>query len=303
MKSNPRREVNLGQHRKKTMLEHLKKTKARLLAGKKKRKPFSVPCKITPIKYNGQKVNIHSTFVKGFKTPIVFLTGLGCSQSDFRKALESKQLKGHTILLFDFPGQGTNPRLPPSIPQRFKFTMEELAELTKAMLDHYGLKKVALVGHSMGGIVGRKLAQKHPERIDFFVDVESPLDLSECQRCIKIANARGQEYPKTMTEIAKNYATANKKAEARHSNTFKGASPQSIRKYSESIIREIGKRHPLNELPKGNFAYFAGENNNSPQLKKLKEEGIQVIRIPNSGHFIMEDNPQSFYGKLAQLIG
>lgn len=284
------------------MKERLRKTKARLLVERKQRKPFFIPFKVARVEYKGQMVNVHSTFVKGNKTPLVFLTGLGCSQSDFRKALESRQLKGHAMLLFDFPGQGTNPRLPPAIPQGFRFTMDELAELTKAMLDHYGLGKVVLVGHSMGGVVGRKLVIKHPERVSLFVDIEGPLDLSECQRCIQIAMARREEFPKTISGIVENYTATRKKSDTRYSTTFKGASPFALKKYSESLINEFSERQPLTELPQNRVVYFAGENNNNPRLRVLEQQGIPVKRIPKTGHFVMEDNPASFYRKLAQLI-
>ncbi|MEU8925446.1 alpha/beta hydrolase [Kitasatospora sp. NPDC048545] len=44
-----------------------------------------------------------------------------------------------------------------------------------ALLDHLGLERVVLLGHSLGGINAYQFAARHPERVEALVDVEAPV--------------------------------------------------------------------------------------------------------------------------------
>ncbi|MDH6141239.1 pimeloyl-ACP methyl ester carboxylesterase [Kitasatospora sp. GP30] len=46
-----------------------------------------------------------------------------------------------------------------------------------ALLDHLGLDRVVLLGHSLGGINAYQFAARHPERVAAIVDVEGPAAL------------------------------------------------------------------------------------------------------------------------------
>ena len=45
------------------------------------------------------------------------------------------------------------------------YTMDDLASDIEGLLDHLGIKKTAVVGHSMGGYVALAFAQLYPERV------------------------------------------------------------------------------------------------------------------------------------------
>jgi pimeloyl-ACP methyl ester carboxylesterase len=45
------------------------------------------------------------------------------------------------------------------------YTREDLARDTRAVLDHEGIDRAILVGHSMGGVVAMEAALKHPDRV------------------------------------------------------------------------------------------------------------------------------------------
>ncbi|MEU9831630.1 alpha/beta fold hydrolase [Streptosporangium sp. NPDC048047] len=46
-----------------------------------------------------------------------------------------------------------------------------------ALLDHLGLDRAVLLGHSLGGINAYQLAARHPERVSAFVNVDAPVRL------------------------------------------------------------------------------------------------------------------------------
>lgn len=48
-----------------------------------------------------------------------------------------------------------------------------------AVLDHFGIQRAAIVGQSLGGMVGLRLALQHPERVAAFVACDSPLGVQQ----------------------------------------------------------------------------------------------------------------------------
>ncbi|WP_371618832.1 alpha/beta fold hydrolase [Streptomyces sp. NBC_00454] len=53
-----------------------------------------------------------------------------------------------------------------------------LADLV-ALLDHLGIDRTVVLGHSLGGINGYHLAAEHPSLVEAFINVEGPVDLPD----------------------------------------------------------------------------------------------------------------------------
>lgn len=106
------------------------------------------------IKVNG----IHLFYeLKGTGEPLVLIAGL-CCDSTIWQGISDALSKHFQLILFDNRGVGRSDS--PENP----FTIENMADDTIALIDYLGLKKVHLLGHSMGGgiatIVAAKLGNK-----------------------------------------------------------------------------------------------------------------------------------------------
>jgi pimeloyl-ACP methyl ester carboxylesterase len=66
-------------------------------------------------------------------------------------------------LAVDLPGFGQSDKPPPD---RFEYTREAYAEVLLELLDGFGLDRVHLCGHSMGGGIAMTLAADHPDRVE-----------------------------------------------------------------------------------------------------------------------------------------
>ncbi|MEO7151967.1 MAG: alpha/beta hydrolase [Burkholderiaceae bacterium] len=64
---------------------------------------------------------------------------------------------GHSVLAIDQPGHGRTPGPPLD-------SVEALADFTLALLDAAGVRRAALVGHSMGALIALEAAARTPER-------------------------------------------------------------------------------------------------------------------------------------------
>jgi pimeloyl-ACP methyl ester carboxylesterase len=65
---------------------------------------------------------------------------------------------GHVVLAPDVPAHGRSPGVA-------RNSIEAMADWVVALLDEAQVKRVALVGHSMGSLVALDLALRHPERV------------------------------------------------------------------------------------------------------------------------------------------
>jgi esterase len=93
---------------------------------------------------------------------LVFLHGLMGSLSNWRRIVTAFEAD-YQILVFDQRGHGR------SFQPESGYAPSDFAADLKGILDHYGWRKIDLVGHSMGGRNALEFANHWPERIEKLV--------------------------------------------------------------------------------------------------------------------------------------
>jgi len=93
--------------------------------------------------------------------PIVFVHGLGCSGETWKPTIREMNRRGiaYTAIAPDMPGYGHSEGPSEAL------GMEDLADWLVRLLDVRGIRRVHLVGNSMGCQVSLALARRHPERV------------------------------------------------------------------------------------------------------------------------------------------
>lgn len=76
------------------------------------------------------------------------------------------------IIAPDLRGRGRSNQLAPP------YRLTQLADDLASVLDHLGVAKVIVVGHSMGAFVAVRLAERHPERVQAVVLVDGGLPIA-----------------------------------------------------------------------------------------------------------------------------
>mgnify|MGYP001064064099 CR=1 FL=1 len=75
--------------------------------------------------------------------------------------------KRYRIIAPDLPGHGATPSL------GYLHSMELMAELVEALMRHLGLRRVVLIGHSLGGYISLAFAEKFTDKLKGLVLINS----------------------------------------------------------------------------------------------------------------------------------
>lgn len=100
--------------------------------------------------------------VHGDGPPLALVSGLGGTLS-FWKPQVATLASRFRVILHDHRGTGQSGR------RLIDFSVEQMAEDLVQLLDHLGVARAHLIGHSTGGAIGQTIALDHPERLDKLV--------------------------------------------------------------------------------------------------------------------------------------
>lgn len=100
---------------------------------------------------------------------ILLIMGHSCSALVWPKYFyESLVQAGYHVIRYDNRGLGLSDWTPAQIAiggEGWKYTLEDMASDALAVLDALEVKNAHIVGASMGGMIGQRLALSHPERV------------------------------------------------------------------------------------------------------------------------------------------
>jgi len=106
--------------------------------------------------------------VAGEGPGLLLVHGLGGWKEDFADHVDTLA-RDHTVVTFDHRGHGASDK--PADPAAYSFA--RLVEDTLAVADATGLEHFRLLGHSMGGMVARKIVLQDPARVDALVMMDT----------------------------------------------------------------------------------------------------------------------------------
>lgn len=103
----------------------------------------------------------------GHGEPLVLLHGVTESRESWREAgyVEQFLRRGRRLILIDCRGHGRSGK--PHDPDAY--SGRRRAGDIVAVLDHAGIRRAALVGHSMGGVIALATAVYHPDRVSALI--------------------------------------------------------------------------------------------------------------------------------------
>jgi pimeloyl-ACP methyl ester carboxylesterase len=109
---------------------------------------------------------------------VVLLHGKNFSGAYWEPTIRALSARGYRVVVPDQIGFGKS-----SKPERFQYSFQEMAAETRALLDHVGISRAAVVGHSMGGMLAVRFALSYPERVERLALV-NPIGLEDWKRSV-----------------------------------------------------------------------------------------------------------------------
>ena len=96
----------------------------------------------------------------GVGPPVLLIHGLGTSLITWYCNVDAVADAGYTVFALDLPGHGESDK-----PSHLDYDPASAAEFVFDFTEVLGLKRIAVVGSSAGGLVAGLLAVEHPERV------------------------------------------------------------------------------------------------------------------------------------------
>ena len=267
--------------------------------------PFPAEFKTETIATNGARIYVR---IGGAGPAVVLLHGFG-ETGDMWAPLAARLSRDHTVIVPDLRGLGLSSR--PAGGYDKKTQGEDVAGL----LDALKVDKVDLVTHDIGNMVGYAFAAEHPERVKKFVIIDAPLpgigpwdDIirshalwhfsfygPDAERLVK---GREQIYldrfwnefsadPKKFDEASRaHYAKLYAQPGAMHAGFEQFKAFDQDATDNKAFVAKGMLTMPVLAV--------GGEKSFGPMMATVMRAAatnVQGAVVPNSGHWVMEENP------------
>jgi len=232
---------------------------------------------------------------------ILYTHGLGCSSADFLGLTEEPQLDSFRLVSYDHPGCGDSP-YESTTPANIDF----LVRVLEAFVNRLGLTRFLLVGGSMGGLIGLLFAERHPEVLTGFVNLEGNLAPEDCMFSRRVVDHTFAHFERVIFPEIRNSLASRQEIVGfvRHLAVLERCNARAYYDHSFQTVDYSYNGNLLERfarLPIPKYFVYGSENRELSYLPVLRRLGCRVVEIPSADHFLFYDNPRALAGLLAEV--
>ncbi len=232
---------------------------------------------------------------------ILYVHGLGESGQCFEPLMQNARLAPWSHLAPDLPGYGQSPDLPGGLAGH--------ADHLSDCLRRHSAPPVVVLGHSMGGVVGLLLCERHPDQVAAFVNVEGNLTPSDCTFSARIATMGAEAFIahgfNRLRQDLEQMAVLDPVLQGYHARMGQ-CDPRRL--YADSLeLVEYSKAGRLADrlaalcVP---TLYISGypRGIGEPTREILRVSGLAWQELPGAGHWVFLDQPRRFIDALKGFL-
>ena len=234
-------------------------------------------------------------------TPLLLLHGAGSNAATWWQQLPSFATR-HTVVTMDMRCFGR------SVAPLEEFDHRYFVADALTVLDHFSIQRAAIVGQSLGGMVGLRLALQHPERVAAFVSCDSPLGVQQPDILAALKARARRASSQTLEQrslgawfLQRSPERAALYAQINHFNPGSHSVPAA--KWREAMDRLVA---PENMLPMATLSsigcpvmWLVGREDPLVPLVAMREaheltEGSELAVVDDCGHSTYFEKPEVF---------
>ncbi len=231
---------------------------------------------------------------------LVFVHCGGCNRGFWDRQMAYFGAK-HRVVALDLAGHGQ------SGVGRKDWTMAAFGQDVVSVVEALGLKRVVLIGHSLGGPAVLEAARRMPGRVaglvlvDSWVDFEQRIAADEMEKYVSALQA---DYRATTTGMLTQYflsASTPEPVKARVLETVLSAPPE----IGVAVARSVVAYDPLPALREIKARIRAINSDRFPtnvEGNRKYVPGYQVAIMKGVGHYLMLEQPEAFNALLADAL-
>lgn len=214
----------------------------------------------------------------------------------------------YPVVTLDLPGQGQSGR------NRADWTIEGYGDDVVALIKALDLKRVILIGHSLGGDVIVEAAVAYPQpvvgliAIDFFKNAALPLPDEYQSQISSIEQGLDTNFADTNEQYARQ-ALLTPQTPAWLTDQIVSVYREAYAPMGRPITKQLFRHYPreqelLPQLPvKLHLINVDYQPTNEEPLRQYVRAGYEVIHLPGTSHYPMLESPALLNEALERVIG
>jgi len=245
--------------------------------------------------------------IAGDGPAVVLIHGLGLNHHMWQWLLP--ELHGYRVLVYDLMGHGEShdPKAAPDL--------RMFGEQILGLIDHVGIEECAVVGFSLGGMIARRFAIDHPDRLSALAILASAHNRTENERAAIMLRVG-------MARRAGPGATVEAALERWFTQTFRAANPEVIGQVRGWVLANRPDIYPeiyqvmaqsdaeLTDAVRGircpALVMTGDADPGSPPLmaRRMAETipGAEAVVLPGLRHMGLAENPALFNAPLLEFL-
>jgi pimeloyl-ACP methyl ester carboxylesterase len=253
------------------------------------------------LRVDGVRLTVATAGRDGGLAPVVLLHGFGSTKEDYLDIAGQRAFAGHPFLAHDAPGCGDT-----CCDDLAAISIPFLVKTAHAVLDHAGIGRFHLVGHSMGGLTALLLAHSEPDRVLSLVDIEGNLAPEDCFLSRQIRTHPARDDAGFLAGLAERARHSPQASSALYAASLRHkVRPGAVRGIFESMTGLSDHDDLMTKflaLPCPRMFMYGEQNAMLSYLAKLAAGGVELAGIPHSGHWPMYANPVAMWERIATFI-